>query len=237
MTSTFPSLALAWPEASPDWAARAPAPLAVRAVDLGHGHAGLVEVAGKPGPVGAGALDAHQLDGAEGPQPGQELAVAPGGGLEGLDPKEGPSPVQGGRHVDVEVGVDPAGDPACQSGHRHPFRCLGWGGTAPSGTTDRTAVGLLGRLLLGHSVRPVGVGWVSEPGRQIDRRTVRKDVSRKTRVRPGLGIHPHADRISHRSGGPAQRPPRSLLPEWGHGRPGRCAPAVRRWNTWVPGTE
>ena len=39
------------------------------------------------------------------------------------------------------------------------------------------------------------------PGRRIDIKTVRKDVSRNTGVRPGLGTHPHADQSVHRSGG------------------------------------
>ena len=58
-----------------------------------------------------------------------------------------------------------------------------------------------GRLLLGHSVRPAGVEWVTGPGRRIVRRTVRKDVSRFAGVRLGLGAHPHADQSIHRSGG------------------------------------
>ena len=75
--------------------------------------------------------------------------------------------VQGRGDVGVEVGVDTSGDPKWQGGHCHPFvgKRLGWHRTA--GTTDRTATGLYGRLLVGHSVRPVGVGWVSEPGRRI----------------------------------------------------------------------
>ena len=43
---------------------------------------------------------------------------------------------------------------------------------------DKTATGLCGRLLLGHSVRPSGVGWMPEPGRRIVIKTVPKDVSR-----------------------------------------------------------
>ena len=58
-----------------------------------------------------------------------------------------------------------------------------------------------GRLLLGHSVRPAGVEWVTGPGRRIELKTVPKDVSRFAGVRPGLGTHPHADQSIHRSGG------------------------------------
>src|SRR5579864_4678630 len=106
--------------------------------------------------------------------------------------------------MDVEVRIDAAGDASCQIGHCHPFFGLGWGDTAPDGTTDKTATGpVSGRLLLGHSVRPAGVEWVTGPGRRIDIKTVRKDVSRLTGVRPGLGTHPHADQSIHRSGGSA----------------------------------
>ena len=35
--------------------------------------------------------------------------------------------------MDVEVRVDPSGDAARDSGHRHPFRSLGVGDTAPAG--------------------------------------------------------------------------------------------------------
>src|ERR1700712_109487 len=51
---------------------------------------------------------------------------------------------------------------------------LGSGDTTPIGTTDRTAMGLYDRLLVGHSARPCGVGWVSEPGRRIVIKTVRR---------------------------------------------------------------
>jgi len=56
---------------------------------------------------------------------------------------------------------------------------------------------------------------MSEPGRRIVIKTVPRDVSRFIWVRPGSGIHPHADRCRHRGGGPHQRPVQSSLPgEW-----------------------
>src|SRR4051812_1114503 len=64
------------------------ATLTVRSVDLDHGHLFGVEVAGQPGPVGPGALDADQLDLAEVTEPGEELAVAGGGGVERLDAQQ-----------------------------------------------------------------------------------------------------------------------------------------------------
>ena len=39
------------------------------------------------------------------------------------------------------------------------------------------------------------------PGRRIDIKTAREDVSRFPGVRPGLGTYPHADQSVHRSGG------------------------------------
>ena len=56
---------------------------------------------------------------------------------------------------------------------------------------------------------------MSKPGRRIVIKTVRKDVSRIVGVRPGLGIHPHADRFLHRGGGSGQRPVQSSLPAAG----------------------
>jgi hypothetical protein len=56
---------------------------------------------------------------------------------------------------------------------------------------------------------------MSKPGRRIVIKTVRKDVSRIVGVRPGLGIHPHADRYPHRGGKPDQRPVQSSLPGMG----------------------
>ena len=89
----------------------------------------------------------EQFDGPETPQPGQELGVALRGRVERLDTKESSPFVQGGCNMHVEVRVDPAGDLPWQSGHCHPFVPFGWGGTAPSGTMDKTATGLCGRLL------------------------------------------------------------------------------------------
>ena len=98
---------------------------------------------------------------------------------------------------------------------------LDWVGVTPHRAGRRTGQrrACTGRLLLGHSVRPAGVEWVTGPGRRIVRRTVRKDVSRIVGVRPGLGTHPHADQSVHQSGGSlsAQLNPRCRdgLPPYG----------------------
>lgn len=49
---------------------------------------------------------------------------------------------------------------------------MGW--HTPAGTTDKTAKGLLDRLLVGHSVRPVGAGGFLESGRRITRKTAQR---------------------------------------------------------------
>ena len=64
-----------------------------------------------------------------------------------------------------------------------------------------------------RSLRPTGgVEWMSKPGRRIVIKTVRKTSAGIVGVRPGLGIHPHADRFPNRGGGSAQRPIQSSLP-------------------------
>ncbi len=115
---------------------------ATRTVDFDDADPFGLEVTGEPGAIGTRPFDANQLDGAEVAQPPQELLVAALGGGEALDAEEGSSFVQSRSDMDVEVCIDPAGDAPCQIGHCHPFVGLGWGDTAPSGTTDRTATGL-----------------------------------------------------------------------------------------------
>jgi hypothetical protein len=79
-------------------------------------------------------------------EPAEELAIARGRRREALDAEQRTSFVECGRHVDVEVRVDPSGNAPRDSGHRHPF--LRWGGWhRTSQTMDRTAMGLCGRLL------------------------------------------------------------------------------------------
>jgi len=66
--------------------------------------------------------------------------------LRSLHAEMGASFVEGGRPLHVEVRVDPSGDSARNSGHRHLFHSLGWM-TRTAGTMGRTATGLCGRLL------------------------------------------------------------------------------------------
>ena len=96
----------------------------------------------RPGAIGTGPFDTDELDGAKVAQPAQQLLVASRGGGETLDAEQGSSLVQSSSYMDVKVRIDAAGDAPWQIGHCHPFVGLGWGDTAPSGTTDKTATGL-----------------------------------------------------------------------------------------------
>ena len=119
-----------------------PTPLSIGTVDFDDADPLGLEMTGEPGSIRTCPFDADQLDGAEVAQPPQQLLVAGLRGSEALDAEESPSFVQSRSYMDVEVRIDPAGDAPCQIGHCHPFVGLGWGDTAPSGTTDRTATGL-----------------------------------------------------------------------------------------------
>ena len=113
------------------------APLTVGPVDLDHPHAFAVQVAGETGPVGAGALDPGQLHLTEATEPPQQCSIALGCGGERLDAYQAAPLVERGGDVDVEVGVDPRGDPQWHGGHRHPF--IGTGaGVAPHPAGRRT---------------------------------------------------------------------------------------------------
>ena len=167
MDSTFPSLALASPRRVTGKGgaggrdrvlgiglALAPPALAVGTVDFDDADPLGLEMAGEPGTIGSGPFDADKLDGAEVGEPPEQLLVAVLGGGEALDTEESPSLVQSRSYMDVEVRIDAADDASCQSGHCHPFVGLGWGDTAPAGRRTGQRRACVGRLLLGHSVRP-----------------------------------------------------------------------------------
>jgi hypothetical protein len=98
MDSTFPSLVLASPEASPDRAARAaemassgsdlpfaPPALPIGSVNFDDADPFSLEMPGQPRSIGTCSFDADQLDRAEVAQPGQQLLVALNRGVEALD--------------------------------------------------------------------------------------------------------------------------------------------------------
>jgi hypothetical protein len=86
---------------------RAPTALAVGPVDLDDSDLAGKEVPGQSGPVAAGAFDTDQLEGAQALQPVLQFLVAGTGGGKALDTEQRASFVEGGRHVHVEVRVDP----------------------------------------------------------------------------------------------------------------------------------
>jgi hypothetical protein len=172
MASTFPSRVLAAPECVTGLCrsgggdrvlgvglAALASPLPVRPIHLDHRDAFSEEMAGQAGAVAAGALDADQLDGPEPAQPHKGSAISVTGGVEALDAQQRAAFVERGDNVHVEMRVDTRGDAEWQGGHRHPFRQQpGWVAPHLPARMDRTATGLYDRLLVSHSVRPVGVG-------------------------------------------------------------------------------
>jgi hypothetical protein len=160
-------------------------------------------VSGEPGPVAAGPFDADQVDGAEALQPVLQLLVAGAGGGKTLDAEQGTSFVESGRHVSVEVCVDPSGDTARDSGHRHLFLSLGVGGTAPPGrwTGQRWACEA-GSYEVTPSDRLVPDECPSQADESFSGQSERTSAGIR-RVRPGSGIHPHAGQFSVWSGGPS----------------------------------
>jgi len=95
---------------------------AIGAVDLDHGDPGGVKVAGEPGAVAAGPFDPDALNGPETHEPVREGGVAGRCRGERLDSELAADRVERGGNVNVEVGVDTAGDDAClYDGHCHPF--------------------------------------------------------------------------------------------------------------------
>jgi hypothetical protein len=125
-------------------------------------------VPGQPRSIGARPLHTDQLDRAEVAQPPEQLLVALRRRGEALDAEEGASVVQSCSYMHVEVRIDAADDASWQSGHCHPFVGLGWGDTAPSGTTDRTARGLYRQAPI-RSLRPTGRCRVGDRARPTDR--------------------------------------------------------------------
>lgn len=119
-----------------------PSPAAIRPVDLDHCHSHLGQVARQPSPVGAGSFDPDLVDGAEGLEPGQQLAVALACHRERTC-AEAPHRNRTHRHahVEIEVGVDPPVTPltapalSSQSSRPCPLHAH----DGQSGWVDRTA--------------------------------------------------------------------------------------------------
>jgi hypothetical protein len=110
-------------------------------------------MASQAGAIAAGALDADQLDFAEGPKPSEQTAVAGRCGLEGLHAEQATTVVQSGGDVHVEVGVDTS---VIRSGIvviGHPFDRKWWGGHHTSRDDGQDSDGPL-RQAPSRSLRP-----------------------------------------------------------------------------------
>jgi hypothetical protein len=87
---------------------RQTAHLAVGAVDLDHMDAGAPKETSQPRAIGPGAFDADLGHGAEAVDPLKQTLVAAGCGDVGLHTQYATDRVQGGGHMDVQMGVDTA---------------------------------------------------------------------------------------------------------------------------------
>ena len=84
---------------------------------------------GEASPIAPRALNADQIDIAERGEPSRQAAIPGGRCRERLDTEERALVVERSSDMDVEVGVDAAGDPRWQGGHRHLSSCQsgkGW---------------------------------------------------------------------------------------------------------------
>ena len=115
----------------------------------------------------------------------------------------GPPLVECRGHMHVEMRVDPSGDPARDSGHRHPFH-PGFGMTPHQSDDGQDSDGPVRQAPM-RALRRTGRCRVRVRARPTNRL---EDSPRGRQpvfdgVRPGSGTHPHADYFSLRSGGPS----------------------------------
>jgi hypothetical protein len=97
-----------------------------------------VQVAGQSGAIRPGPFHPDQRDLAKAAQPPQQLPIAAGVGWEAAATQERTDLVQGGSHVNVQVGVDAAGDAVGHALHCRPFRLeVGMAPHQPGGRTGQ----------------------------------------------------------------------------------------------------
>ena len=84
--------------------------------------------------VGAGAFHPYLGHLPEGAHPLEHRFIAPGGGVERLHTEDTADRIQGGSHVDIQVGVDSTDDGAASfyDRHGHPFFLFSSGVARPS---------------------------------------------------------------------------------------------------------
>jgi hypothetical protein len=96
--------------------------LTIRAINLDHRHPCGPQRPGQAGPIGTGAFHPDPAQRAEAAQPGVQVGEPAGGRRERLDAECAAVGVERGGDVNIEVGVNPAGDWVClYDGHSHPF--------------------------------------------------------------------------------------------------------------------
>jgi hypothetical protein len=116
--------------------------LAVGSVDLDHHDVVGVQEPGQPRSVAAGPLHPDQGDLTERGQPPQQLAVSRSRGRERRRSQHPSDVVQRRRHVHIQMRIDTAGNP-CHRCHVSLHPSPGTVDTAPAGTADKTATGLV----------------------------------------------------------------------------------------------
>jgi len=128
------------------------------------------QVAGQPGPIGTGTLNAHLGQLAERAQSGEKLPIALGGGAEAGRVEDLALLVDDGGYVDVLVGVHPADDNLRFAWHAGtcPPSLNGWDGTTgrDGGQDSHGADQDSYQVTSDRLVRVLGQG----PGRQITAR-------------------------------------------------------------------
>jgi hypothetical protein len=114
--------------------------LTVWSIDLDHSDAFAAQVSAEPGAIGAGAFDTDAVDRPETLQPGNELGVAGASGRGRFDAEHTAVRVDRGRNMELEVGVDPAGDLGVilYDGHGHHLRQVNRVGTHLPGRWNTT---------------------------------------------------------------------------------------------------
>jgi hypothetical protein len=139
-------------------------------------------------------FDAEGLDATELPRPGLQLPVALRSGRDRGGAQAPPEPIQRRGHVDVPMGLDADGDDPvkrCNRGLCHLLLLQAAVMQRRVRTADRTATGLLARLLSGHPA--LARRW--RPMRFSGRSTIRQQGTDRPLV-CGSGRPKHADTLA-----------------------------------------
>ena len=127
----------------------------VGSVNLDYLEISSAQETGQAGPIGAGSLHPNLGDRPEALEPGEQRFVTSRIGPEALGAEQCSEGVEGGGHMNVEVGVDTTrhSTRSFYDGHGHPFlsqRCEGWHGRSGS---ERRAVQVVVATRTNHPTR------------------------------------------------------------------------------------